>query len=373
MESPASGRRLPHVVIDTTALRADLRLSGVAWEQTLAFSERKVIALHISDVTLQESIRHFTREIDKSTRSIRNGLGPLRRLGVDMDLAYQEQIEQKIRAVAESYEAFLRARLRNAGANILALPGISHKELLARDLDGRKPFNANGKGYRDALIWASVIELCTNLGENDTLILVTDNSTDFCGADGAIAREMIDELPTGITAIRYSDLKTMLTEQDWPTELGHVQPTLDREILKDAVVGACDALAGNEVEAYGSGEWSSGLDFNDLPLPEGLDSITVENVDPDLDTITWEPYDKLDDGTVLAEVHVDASVTLDGFMPHGDYYANEDAVELHDVDWNEHYAWVYVERGIRLGFSAVIDPDLTSIAEIEFNSTSSID
>jgi hypothetical protein len=163
----------------------------------------------------------------------------------------------------------------------------------------------------------------------------------------------------------------MISEQGWPTGVDDVPPTLDSELLKDAVIGACDALVGNEVEAYGSDEWNHGLDFNEVSLPSGLETITVESIDPDLDFITWEAYDKLDDGTVLAEVHVDASVTLDGFMSHGDYYANEDEVEAHNVDWNEHYAWVYVERRIRLGFSAVIDADLTSIAELEFNSASS--
>ena len=60
------------------------------------------------------------------------------------------------------------------------MPQVSHADLVERDLSSRKPFSPTGKGYRDALIWESVVELCTDLTDADTLIFVTDNKSDFC-------------------------------------------------------------------------------------------------------------------------------------------------------------------------------------------------
>ncbi len=374
------GSRPLFVVVDTTAFRADMRLGSAAWQQTLALSGRGVLQLHIPTVVIRETVRHYERETDRAAREIRKGFGPLRRLGVDIDSKYQEEIEKKAAWATDEYEPWIRAKLGAAGANIIPLPKIAHSDLLDWDLRGRKPFNVNGKGYRDALIWASIVELCAALTALDTLIIVTDNSDDFCGADKTtIAQELVEDLPTGVLVLRYPNLKSMLIEHAWPTEAGPT-PTLApdspfMELLKEAVASACDHLIGNEVEdPYSPDEFRRGLDFDfgDSPLPRGLETITVESVDPDFDALDWEVYDTLDDGTLLAKVYIDAAVILDGFMHHADYYASEDDVEVHDPDWNEHYAWVYVERNVRLTFNTVIDGDLTSISEVEFDSASAL-
>jgi hypothetical protein len=76
-------------------------------------------------------------------------------------------------------------------------------------------------------------------------------------------------------------------------------------------------------DQYGRGP---GFDFGDWPLPTGLETVTVESIDPDFGSLDWEIYHALEDGAQLAKVNVDASVILDGFIPHADYYAREDRV-----------------------------------------------
>jgi PIN domain len=245
---------------------------------------------------------------------------------------------------------------------------------VTQDLSGRKPFSATGKGYRDALIWASIVELCSGLTDADTLIFVTNNSSDFChGDETTVASELLTDLPTGLRVLRYPDLKAMLSQHEWPTEAPPT-PNLEEEPslaeqMKQAIASACDRLVGSEIEdPYSPDPRGRGLsfDFGDWPLPTGLETITVESVEPDLASLDWEVYDA-DETRQLAKAYVDATVVVDGYMSHADYYGHEESVGTHDADWNEHYAWVYVERSLRLTFDAFITPDLDTVEHVEFD------
>jgi hypothetical protein len=174
-----------------------------------------------------------------------------------------------------------------------------------------------------------------------------------------------------------ANLRAMLADQEWPN-VARPTPALATcqallELLAAEVTAACDRLTGSEVEdPYSPDDYRRGLDFDfsEWPLPTGMETITVESIEPDFDSLEWEIYDALDDRTQLAKVNVDATVVLDGFMHHADYYAREDAVEAHDANWNDHDAWVYVERRMRVTFNTRLDEDLEAVEDIEFDSAS---
>ena len=86
-----------------------------------------------------------------------------------------------------------------------------------------------------------------------------------------------------------------------------------------------------------------------------METVTVQWIEPDLSTLTWNAYDGIDKGLARAQVMVDAQVTFDGFMSKADYYIDESGVELNEFDYNDHYVWGYVERDVRLTFNAEID------------------
>jgi PIN domain len=374
---PAS-LRPPLVVIDTTVVRADMRLASAAWNQALALSRRGALQLHIPRVVLLEAVRHYERQTASAEKEVRTAWSTLARFGVDLDSEYQAEALKKLAEAAADYETMVATKLGAVNAGILPLPQVSHEELVARDLSSRKPFSTTGKGYRDALIWASIVELCRGLTEADTLIFVTDNKTDFCDADEpTIAQELLTDLPTGLRVLRYANLKAMLSQYEWQTEPPptpdlHEEPSL-AEQMKQAITSASDRLVGSEIEDPYHPEprgWGPDFDFGDWPLPTGLETISVESVEPDLASLHWEVYDA-DETRQLAKVTVDADVVLDGYMSHADYYAHEESVGTHDADWNDHFAWVYIERPFRLTFDAYISPDLQTVEHVEFDAAAS--
>src|ERR1051325_7544821 len=65
-------------------------------------------------------------------------------------------LASRLDADVETAQERFRKELRENDVRVLPLPELSHADLLSRDLARRKPFN-QGKGYRDALIWHSVL------------------------------------------------------------------------------------------------------------------------------------------------------------------------------------------------------------------------
>ncbi len=132
-----------------------------------------------------------------------------------------------VTALQTGYEQWLRDRLGRVGAKILPLPQISHHEILSRALPEERPFRIKGDGpkmgsdgYRDMLIWASVAEYsAAHLGASDTLILVTDNHTDFCDVKdmatvaGVLRADLGNDAPAVQRLARLSDLAGLLPVQ----------------------------------------------------------------------------------------------------------------------------------------------------------------
>jgi hypothetical protein len=71
------------------------------------------------------------------------------------------------------YRDDLEEILREANGEILPIPTVPHRRLIERAVARRRPFDANGDGYRDALVWESVLELL-NLSTDPVALISND-------------------------------------------------------------------------------------------------------------------------------------------------------------------------------------------------------
>ncbi|MFI0808207.1 PIN domain-containing protein [Streptomyces echinatus] len=361
------------VAVDTSAFFSDLAMKNEAWVNTLLRAKRGEIELWVPEVVVQESVRHFTRSLEVAIKEMRDGLAKVRSLRLDEDLLPpRKDLERSVRAKADGFEERFRQRLLDAECRILGLPSISHAELLSRAIAEKKPFRHKAQdpgkkgpdGYRDALIWASIAEAASHFTDDDTLIFVTDNHKDFCDNDGEdIAADLLADLPEPRPVVRrLKSLDALLKYLPQPmvtpkTEYSVVppeatSPSLDDKIL-DAVLAACEELVGADVDD-GYEERSPGFSFNGISFPGAMETITIESITPDAETFAWGTYDRFAEDTMLATATINADLLFDGFMDKHTYYAS-DEVEAHDSDWNDHVAWVYVEKSAQLTFHVTIE------------------
>ncbi|MEV5552418.1 PIN domain-containing protein [Nonomuraea wenchangensis] len=390
----------PVVVVDTTAFYSDLQLEFADWQRILRECAHGRIQLWIPEVVLHEAARHYLREVQSHHAKATAAVQHLNQLGrrISSNALPTSDVATFVQAALDNYKRYLETRavdaydqqlrqsLANAGARILPIPQIPHVELVARSLAERKPFRPKphdgGKtsgtdGYRDALIWFSVVEAATSLTNDDALCVVTANHKDFCGQDHrTLDQALLDDLTATPMVKRYETLKAMLevlseleVTPDAPTGMELWRRPALRENLRDAIQAACNQFTGEEVEdPYSVEKYSTGLPLGSEGFPP-MESVTVQAVEPDLDTIALQdPYDSYESGEVIARVTVQASVSMDGFMFKSDYYGEySDVVNLHDGDWNDSMVWVYTEHSAILTFDATVNLESNEV-EVAFDS-----
>lgn len=81
--------------------------------------------------------------------------------------------------LSENFRTNFVGGLKNLGAIVLPYPVVRHEAVVGRDLLRRKPFNKEGKGYRDTLIWESALAWADDNRAGPPIVLVSNNKKDF--------------------------------------------------------------------------------------------------------------------------------------------------------------------------------------------------
>lgn len=137
------------------------------------------IRLCVPEVVIREQVAHYRQTLIEAQGFIRRGNSGLRRAGAQ-GIAREDIEDAEIAAALQAYEDWLRTTIENCG-EVLTIPSVDHSTLVDAALSARKPFSrGDKKGYKDALIWFSIV---TAAGDGP-LALVTDDTSDFFAKDG---------------------------------------------------------------------------------------------------------------------------------------------------------------------------------------------
>jgi len=191
------------VVPDTTVFENGFNSRSADVEVLEAFLKRSGSELCVPIVVFQEAINRICKRLKEANEK----LNALLRLTGDEDRFRRFDVESTVRAFEASLDGLVKGTLNG---RILGYPKVEHQELVRRDLDSVKPFAASGKGYRDALIWFSIVELL-QVGD-DEIIFLTSNSNDWwesskgCRLHRDLQRDLVDR---GIRADRIRLLPSL--------------------------------------------------------------------------------------------------------------------------------------------------------------------
>jgi hypothetical protein len=352
------------VCVDTTAVDENPRLDGGGWPELLAWSRGGLIEVVVAEVTMLEADRHLTLRALARVEAFGNSAKALPAVegvaGLDL-----EAIRRDVLRDTDRERERRRQLLVDSRATVLPLPDVSHESLLARDLSGRKPFRASGKGYRDALIWESLLEHLRAISSPMEMVFVT-NDNDFGGhaKDGSILdSDLLDEIQnaghSARRAVSISALVDQLREEysaqadalDALLEIANEGPSL-RDRVADAVIAAAKSWEGEPLEDPEYDRMYGGGGFESL-LPDGFTGATVQAVEVDRASVDIDVYDDSND-TLLMHVDAEASVDLDGFVDKSDLYLRFEDAEVLDSDWNDHTAWLALTRRAALRFYVTV-------------------
>lgn len=194
------------VVLDTNILVANFRPSN-AFKLLLEGSRSDQIILIVPELVVREAANKYREHLSTKLRDLDKVASALRRFDIHVEVPLRDEPEAR----ALLYERNLRGSLTAAGAAIPGLPDVPHAKLLQRALDRRKPFKDRDSGYRDALLWESVLEQA----QHGPTVLCTMNTHDFAtGPNDDLAPDLAADVRAanlGDAAVRLSsDLPSLV-------------------------------------------------------------------------------------------------------------------------------------------------------------------
>lgn len=346
------------VVVDTSILRQDLSLAKPSTRVFFDAARQGQFALHVPRVVIDELLNKVEEEMREARDQVESGLHKARRLtpgGLANPLTNDVLNERHA-----AFDNLLMNRLAQANAAIIDYPTTPHAALVERALKRRRPFDSKGRvGYRDALIWESVVALAA---DGEQVCLVTANTGDFCWPDGSLHQDLLEDLPDEPT-----DLVVVSTSlEDFSDEF--IKPQLEVSDLAEQYVTATPLLETALRDAIEE-TLSVSLQYEEIADDIGLDNLfetpriqAIYSVD---NLYIAEAHNLEHDGRQLLRVEADARVLFEVFIFKSDYFLVEDQdVRISDPDWNRHYMSGSVSKRTELVVEAIIEPD-TTVSAIE--------
>lgn len=175
------------LILDTTALYGDWRLRGPS-ARTLSEHMRidRSLALLVPEVVLCELEGQYQRELHQRRSALEKAQRDMRELADNDSSSPNAETPSAAAATAcprVEYGAWLRKKLSDEyNAIVLPIPDVSHSTIVERAVARQKPFDDKGRGYRDALIWYSVVDAAKS-GKYKEVYFVTGNVSDFARPD----------------------------------------------------------------------------------------------------------------------------------------------------------------------------------------------
>lgn len=322
------------IVLDTTSIYEDYFLVRPATVEFLRGLHKIPAQLLVPEVVVDEMVRHYRRDLETALRSLADAAQQITRLrAATVPPGPSLNIDQR----ANKYREALLARIAEFGGEVLPYPKITHKDLAARDLSGRKPFDQNGRGYRDALIWESVRS--KTWGGHERVVFVSNNSKDF-----GKAPQLHEGLRREILNPDRLSLASSLQEfnAQW------IVPKMEMlENLRRAL------------EAHASGE----IDLFAWLRAELLNSLRRED-ETITSLVSWSPTNRMNarpsELVELKDLRVHSVRALDGDEVLVRVEVRAD-IEVH-VSWNDHggiggsgYASTWILQEFSVGMDLVLD------------------
>lgn len=344
--------------LDTNIIHGDFYLQGSRISKLCSAAPKLGYELMIPEVVYDEMVDQYRRELEKHFASYERVVSLTNRTrsgSIVKRLDRVSFLEEKI----TEYRTMFSTRLDDLHIRIIPYPAVDIKMLVSKELLRKKPFKEvkeHGVGYRDALIWETIKVLCVPqeelIDERAQIEFLTENTADFADSDGNLHPSLVEELNAkgcmGDCVLLISNVQEFFETQ------------IDKELenlenIKNALLDKGKFNRFNLEQELGSllnkdflekEILDSDFDSGELRYLPGYfeepSIILIDNPIPQEISVR-----RLEDGSVLIEVNVSISLTLDFFVFVPDYYnylESDKRVDVIDWNWNEHY--ILAERTV---------------------------
>ena len=191
----------PTVVIDSNILHTPRTMESRHWKWLVGQASNGQFTIAIPEVVKSELDRQYCSRLKELHEKIDKYLSELSR--------YTQLSAKWIDAKPSRYEiddlAIIDSFIQENSMKLLKLPTVPHSHLLRRDLEQRKPFSLDGRGYRDSLIWHTIIDHLLEESSSNEVYFISNNGKDFAKDDN-LHPSLKSEVPDGCKVTLYNSI-----------------------------------------------------------------------------------------------------------------------------------------------------------------------
>ncbi|POH64403.1 hypothetical protein C3B61_13225 [Cryobacterium zongtaii] len=327
------------VVVDANIIMKDAILRDRKWEVAKDAIDANRLRLILPEIARLEAIGGYRRDHEEKIRQVKSLIRKSTNRAKDAAVALLQVYVDEI----DAYESILDARLAEIGFETPEPPDNTHLELTERAVNRQPPFDKDGGGYRDTLLWLTALE---QLAEPpfDNLTLVSDDGI-FTKGIRDLTEELSRETGAKLTVVRS------LASIEFPGEYESGDFDLYSFDIDDLdFVNLIEhRLLGKEIS-----RWSPpGPDHAEVQLVGRVDLLT-ETVD------VKKRY-----GSDVYEVSIDAIADIDALvLVINDGYGDEVDVSQMSARWNLHVRW-RGETESENGRTKLVDEGMVEVLGLE--------
>lgn len=223
------------IFLDSNVFYGNWFLSSPSFKFLLHFITNDSHKLLISDVVIQEVNNLFIKEYKDKLNSYKKavkGICHLTQTSKKQCHSFQEDtaycLKEELGKQIENFE-------------IINCSEVPHKLLVNRAIHTIRPFQANEKGYRDSLIWLSLVNRLKRNHHYDEIAFITKNKSDFFinkNNPPELHKDLSKDLPTNVTKYfcSYNGLEAFIDKHidksihDSAINMEELQTNIDSEV-----------------------------------------------------------------------------------------------------------------------------------------------
>lgn len=351
------------VVLDTNIIFSDFHLKGAKINGLCESVKSTGDSVYIPAIVVDESINKYHEKIQECKSKIDKNISDFKRL-TDKEIKGCSISDEFIAKEADEYSVLFQKQLRKLNIKIIPYPSIQHRELVKRDLARKKPFQESGKGYRDALIWESIKNICEKtvaLFDVPQIIFINKNHRDFC-EDSILHPDLKNDLISKGIDENYvrviEDIDIFVKEYIKPKQ------KILRDILDELNINKqhnkIDLNIEVENRTIGFLLYRQ-FDYEESPFKEQFENPLVGGIGK----VSFKVIDvrQISEAEILIELTIEAECEFDFYIFKADVMCMEknELPNIWDNDWNKHYMAASDTALVKLKMSLIVDTKFSKI------------
>jgi len=314
----------------------------------------------LPEVVIDEVIGNFEKELSQSKDNLQKSLNAVNKIvSIKVD-------EIDVNAETQTYKIELELMINQLGIEVLPYPSVTTKELVIASYKGKKPFDVNGKGHKDYIIWTTIMDHMLSDVHDGPFLFISHNTGDFGIGKGKKNQD------------NSYELHSHLAEQVKPIEehltcYTDLQSALEHAILLELKGLTLEDVKGKSamVEYFVEQSISKSLPYTSMDNLEGVpfsDLIITSYGHPENIKTTFYKFED----SYMAQISGSSECLIDGYINKSDYFS-EELPYVSISPCNDHVFEAQTEANVEFEITAIYNPETQSLSGQTFTITNEIE